>query len=173
MIKVWDLAVRVIHWGVALLVFTEYFNEDSRFWHRNLGYAAAILVLTRLAWGAFTGSYAHYRYWWPSPSRVGAYLCAIRAGRMPRMLGLNPPGAVIALLLWTLVLALGITGWMMGTDAFWGEEWLENLHENMAWALLGCVLIHLAIVLATSLMQRENLPKAMLTGRKRSGNRHG
>lgn len=30
-----------------------------------------------------------------------------------------------------LVLALGLTGYMMGADAYWGEEWLQSLHADV------------------------------------------
>jgi cytochrome b len=173
MIKVWDIVVRVIHWSVALLVLSEFLNESGAAWHRYLGYLAAGLVLARLAWGFATTSYARYAHWFPTPSRFIGYLRATLQGKPPRMLGLNPIGACMALLLWTLVLALGVTGWMMGLDAFWGEEWLEQVHETIAWTLLVCVAVHVTAVIATSIKQRENLPKAMITGKKRPLDRHG
>ncbi len=39
--------------------------------------------------------------------------------------------------LMALVLALGLTGYLQTTDMFWGEEWLEELHEGLAYTLLG------------------------------------
>lgn len=36
-----------------------------------------------------------------------------------------------------LVLALGMTGWMQTLDAFWGEAWLQELHEIIA-STLDC-----------------------------------
>ena len=70
------------------------------------------------------------------------------------------------LLLLALVLALGVTGWLLGTDAYWGDENLETLHEALAYGLLGCALIHVAGVLLVSWRTRVNLLKAMLTGYK-------
>jgi cytochrome b len=38
-------------------------------------------------------------------------------------------------LLWSLVLALGVTGWMTRLDAFWGDETLHDVHAWLAHAL--------------------------------------
>jgi cytochrome b len=70
-------------------------------------------------------------------------------------------------LLWLLVLLLGLTGWMSRLDMFWGEDSVLTVHSWLADALLVAVFVHLLGVLVMSFMWRENLPGAMLTGRKR------
>ncbi|SNS30863.1 Cytochrome b [Noviherbaspirillum humi] len=167
MVLVWDRLVRLIHWGVAALVAFNFLNEGGSTWHRYAGYATATLVLTRLAWGRFSRGHARFSRWWPGIAGLRAYFAASRAGRAPRFLGINPAGACMAVLLWLLILALGISGWMMGLDAFWGDEWLEILHEVIGYGLLACIGLHVASVIFVSIRHRENLPKAMLTGKKR------
>jgi cytochrome b len=71
-------------------------------------------------------------------------------------------------LLWVLVIALGITGWMTRLDAFWGDETLHDVHAWLAHALIAAVAVHVAGVLAMGWRWRENLVLAMLTGRKRA-----
>ena len=167
MIPVWDLLVRVVHWSVALLVVGNFLNEDGSAWHRYAGYLASSLVLVRLYWGFTSTGHARFSRWWPGFLGIKRYVRATLAGKAPRHLGINPAGAAMAIAIWALILSLGVTGWLMGTDAFWGEEWLEELHETIAWTLLTCVGLHVLAVIAMSIRHRENLPRAMLTGKKR------
>jgi cytochrome b len=60
-----------------------------------------------------------------------------------------------------------VTGYMMTTGAYWGAKWLEELHEAFAYGTLALAGLHVLGVVASSLMHRENLVKAMWTGRKR------
>ncbi|QDZ27318.1 cytochrome b/b6 domain-containing protein [Noviherbaspirillum sp. UKPF54] len=167
MIDVWDRVVRFVHWSVAALVLANFFIETGR-WHRYAGYLAAALVALRLAWGFTAPGYARFSRWWPGFRKIVTYLRQTIAGQAPRYIGINPMGASMAVLLWLLIAALGVTGWMMGLDAYWGEEWLQELHETSAYVLLGGVAIHVTSVIVVSIKNRENLPKAMLTGKKRS-----
>ena len=103
----------------------------------------------------------------PTPRRFVGYARAVVAGREPRTLGHNPAGGAMIVALLAVVAALGVTGWMMGLDAFWGAGWLEALHEALGNLGFGLVLFHWLGVAWESLRHRENLAKAMVTGRKR------
>ena len=96
-----------------------------------------------------------------------AYLRPLLRGAPPRSLGHNPLGVWMAWLIWLLVLLLGLTGWMSRLDAFWGDDFLTDLHAVLADILLIAVFVHLVGVGAMSWLWRENLPAAMITGKKR------
>ena len=65
------------------------------------------------------------------------------------------------------MLAICISGYLMTTDAFWGIEWVEEMHEVfVTWAEIS-VLAHVAAVLFESHRTGVNLPRAMVTGTKR------
>jgi len=66
-----------------------------------------------------------------------------------------------------IVLGLGTTGHMMEEiDAFWGEAWVEDLHENLSLALQVLLGLHLVGVFADSLRYRRHTWRSMITGKK-------
>ena len=165
-VYVWDRFVRLHHWSlVALLILDGFVLDGNDARHHWVGYAAAALVGARLIWGAVGSLPARFTSFFPTPARIRAYLSA---PRQP-MRGHNPLGAVMVLLFLALVLALGATGWLMGTDTYWGDENLEALHDALAYALMGCAIAHVGGVLLASWRTRVNLPHAMLTGYKVRG----
>lgn len=163
---VWDRLVRLTHWGVAGLVLFNSFNESGEI-HRLAGYLAVALVLVRLVHGLLAGGGSTAALPLPGWSLIRAHLADLLRGKGHSGPGHNPLGQWMAYLLWTLIIALGVTGWMARLDAFWGDDWLIDLHQGLANVLLGCVAVHLAGVVVMSHLQHENLVRAMLTGRKR------
>ncbi|RDK08350.1 cytochrome b/b6 domain-containing protein [Cupriavidus lacunae] len=165
-VQVWDPIVRLTHWGVAALVLWDLYEDSGGPLHRNLGYAAACLVLVRVAWGMVGSGAGNFREWLPRASGVVAYVKAAVAGHPPRFLGHNPLGALMMLVLWILILALAATGWMSRLDMFWGEDWPKDLHGVLAYLLLALVGMHVAAAILMSRLHKENLILSMVTGRK-------
>lgn len=166
-VRVWDAVVRLTHWSVAALVLWELVEDSGGRLHRTLGYAAAGLVLLRLLWGFAGSPPARFSTWLPSVPGLLAYCRALLAGRAPRHLGHTPLGALMMLAMWTLILALAVTGWLSRLDAFWGEDWPVDLHAVLADCLMVLVVVHVAAAIAMGRMHGENLVAAMIHGRKR------
>ncbi|RQP25200.1 cytochrome b/b6 domain-containing protein [Piscinibacter terrae] len=162
-VPVWDAAVRVGHWLLAGLVVFNLIAEDGGWWHRALGYIAAGVVVLRLTWALFASGGGGIAALKPSLRETLAYLRA----RAPRRIDHDPLGVWMVWLLWLLVLLLGLTGWMSRWDMFWGDDRVLIAHAWLADALMVAVLLHLLGVLVMSIVWRENLPGAMVTGRKR------
>lgn len=160
---VWDVAVRLHHWMLAALVIFCSIQDDGGQVHRAAGYAAAGLVVTRLLWGVLAKGHGSLAALKPSASATLAYVRA----RAPRCIGHDPLGLWMVWLLWSLVLLLGLTGWMSRLDTFWGDERLQDIHAWLADALLAAVALHLFGVGVMSWRWRENLSATMVTGRKR------
>lgn len=175
-VKVWDLFVRLFHWSlVTCVLLNQFVLEAGETPHEWSGYIASGLVVARILWG-FVGSYhARFSNFFPTPSRIRQHLVVLRQGRtgehvgthVDEHVGHNPLGALMMLALMALVLALGLTGWLQGTDTFWGEEWLQELHEWLANGLLLAAGLHAAAAIVMGRLERVNLVRAMVTGVKR------
>ena len=170
-LRVWDPFVRVFHWSLVSCVLVNFFVvDDGETLHQLVGYTASALVVARLVWGFVGSPHARFADFFPTPARLRAHLAAIRAGRHDFQPGHNPLGALMMLALMTLVLALGLTGFLQTTDLFWGEEWLEELHAGLATTLIALAGIHAAAAIVIGRLERVNLVGAMITGIKRTRN---
>jgi cytochrome b len=168
-VRIWDPFVRVFHWClVASFAVAWLTAEDWKALHMWAGYAAGSLIALRLLWGVVGTRYARFSQFVRSPLAVAAYVRDIVTGREARYLGHNPAGGLMILALIATMATVSVTGWMQTTDAYWGVEWVEELHEAVASLMLGLVGLHVLGVMVASLRHRENLIRAMLTGRKRS-----
>jgi cytochrome b len=69
-----------------------------------------------------------------------------------------------------LVLSLAvssISGWMQITERYFGVEWVERVHTWSSNLVLGLAIVHVLGVIVVGALQRENLVRAMITGKKR------
>lgn len=167
-VQVWDPLLRVLHWTLALACIANLsVLREADDLHEYVGYAAFAAVMIRLVWGLIGSPHARFGDFVPGPRRFFAYCSQLLRGKEPRYLGHNPAGAAMMMLLLMLVATCGMTGWMMGTDRFWGVEWVETLHEVAANVIIACVLLHVGGAVIESIRHRENLILSMITGRKR------
>jgi cytochrome b len=168
-VKVWDPFVRIFHWSlVGLFAFAFLTGDEWQQPHELAGYAIAGLVAARIVWGFVGSRHARFSTFVRSPNQVFRFLFATARLSAPRYLGHNPAGAAMILALLAATGVIATTGYMMTTDAYWGVEWVEEVHELAAWGALGLIALHLAGVVAASLEHGENLVRAMVTGRKRA-----
>lgn len=168
-VRVWDLVVRVFHWTVVTgCVLNLFILDDGGLPHEVVGYAVAVALSIRVVWGFIGTRYARFADFIPTPKRFASYMSDLVKGREPRTLGHNPAGALMMLVLMVLLAGVSITGWMMGLDAFWGEEWVEELHGFLANSIMVLALLHAAAALFESWRHSENLVWSMVTGRKRA-----
>ncbi len=169
-IRVWDPLVRIFHWSLVTLFALAFLTGDEldRV-HELAGYGIAALVALRILWG-FTGTFnARFSSFVRPPAVVIAYLKDMVAFRARRYLGHNPAAGAMIVVLLAALAGLTLTGWMLTLDAFWGIEWVGDIHEGIANFTLFLVFLHIAGVIFTSFETGENLVRSMITGRKRAG----
>ena len=164
---VWDAPVRVFHWLIVLSFVGAWLTSDGRAWrpvHVTLGYTMAGLLAFRLVWGLIGTRYARFANFVRGPRAAWQYLQSLLRSRPEHHAGHNPAGALAIVALLVLIAVTSASGWATWHDV--GGEWLEELHEGAANALFAVVIVHLAGVVLGSLAHRENLVRAMVTGRK-------
>ena len=120
----------------------------------------------RFVWGWVGTRHARFADFVRSPAVVWAYVQDMVRMRAPRHVGHNPLGAWAGLALIALTTLTGISGWMIADGDAPG--WLEEAHELAANALMATIAVHVLGVLFSGWLHRENLVRAMLTGRKRA-----
>ena len=161
-VRVWDLPLRLFHWTLVVAIAVAFLSseEESPFnqWHMVAGWVAAVLLVFRVVWGFVGGEHSRF-FDFVRPSRIGHHVSGLLAGKREASLGHNPLGAI------SVVILLALTAITVGTGAFGGEA-AEDLHGAIAWALLAMVGLHVAAVIVMSLIERENLFLAMITGTK-------
>lgn len=165
--RIWDPAVRLFHWSlVAGFAANALFTDDESKLHRWIGYAVVALVLFRLAWGFLGPRYARFASFPPDPRAALHQLRDIATGKRRVHLGHTPLGALMIYNLLASMLVIGVSGYLMTTDRFWGVAWTEQLHEAaVTWAELS-VVAHILAVVWESRRTGVNLPQAMITGVK-------
>lgn len=167
-ILVWDVPTRLFHWLLAASFAGAFLTAESerfRDIHVMLGYIFAGLIGFRLLWGLIGTRYARFRSFRFTPSELRGYLASLFTRAPRHYLGHNPAGAVAIFLMLALGVFAAASGYAVYND--YGGEWLEELHEGAANAMLLVVFVHIAGVVVSSLLHRENLARAMINGRKR------
>ena len=166
-VLVWDAPVRVFHWLMVLSFAGAYLTAESERWrllHVTLGYTMAGLLAFRLVWGLVGTRHARFASFVRGPAGVLRYLRSLVNAQPEHHIGHNPAGALAIVALLGLTGLVTAAGWATYNDL--GGEWLEELHEGAANAMLAVVGVHVAGVLLGSWLHHDNLVGAMLSGRK-------
>jgi cytochrome b len=169
-VRVWDLPTRVFHWSLALSFFGAYLLAEServRHLHVMFGYTVLALVLFRLVWGFLGTRYARFRSFAFGPHAVVDHLKGLARRDVREHAGHTPAGSWAIWLMLLLALITAVSGYLYFNEI--GGEAMEEVHEVAANAWLLVVFVHVAGVIVSSVAERQNLARAMVTGYKRLG----
>ncbi len=178
---VWDFPLRVFHWALAAGFVTAYWSAKYHHGeiHALIGYVLCILLLARLAWGFHGSRYSRFDSFIFSHQETIQYLRGVLDGKPRHYLGHNPAGALMVfamLALFVLILSTGLA--TLSLIDFEGPLLLfshaddqtsyaiRHLHAYLINIALMLVALHLLGVITGSIQHRENLVRAMVTGRK-------
>ncbi|WP_430424591.1 cytochrome b/b6 domain-containing protein [Phenylobacterium sp.] len=169
-LKVWDLPTRLFHWALVAAIVLAFLSseEDSALaqWHQAAGWIAGVLIVFRLVWGFLGGEHARFTDFL-RPERLVSHVGDLLRRRPAAELGHNPLGALAVVAMLALVAGSVVTGITLLTGGG------EDLHEALAYGLLAVIGVHVVGVIVMSFATRENLVRAMVTGRKPSDRHPG
>lgn len=198
-VQVWDPVVRIAHAVLILGFATAFVTEGKPAWlHAWAGYAVAATVAIRVVWGFAGPRNARFASFVTAPATALTYLRRLLAFRAPRHLGHSPAGGIMVVALLVALATTTATGIaylgvsrnqgplapVLGAGAAAIEaaaatrgetrvrrpgRWLKEVHEAAANVTLLLVIAHLGGVVLASIAHRENLPRAMIDGRKAAG----
>jgi cytochrome b len=163
-VRVWDAPLRLFHWLLVAAITVAFLSSEGDSpiagLHMAAGWIAAVLLVFRLFWGFIGGEHARFADF-VHPSGIVSHVRELVTGHPQRTIGHNPLGALAVL---ALLAATGAVLWTgIQVDAGQADE---DLHEAIAYGLLALIGIHVAAVGLMSVFTRENLARAMITGRK-------
>lgn len=188
-VRVWDPFIRISHWLLATAVFIDLFIEKPLWLHSWLGYLAVVLVLLRLVWGFVGPENARFTAFVRGPRLVASYLVKLLQFSSKRYLGHSPAGGAMIVALLIMVASTAGTGMIVlaqqnGEGPLAGiiakverssipgqrrpRLLMKTVHETCANITLALIILHIGGVALASVAHRENLIRAMITGRKRA-----
>ncbi len=180
-IKVWDLPVRIFHWSLVFLFIVAYITNnlgsDYFIYHLWSGYALIVLVSFRIIWGLVGSYHARFNHFVKTPVTTAKYALSVFKKTDKHYLGHNPLGAVMVIILLTVILIQGVTGLFTNDEifnvgplyAYISDELslqLTSLHRQLFYWILGAIALHILAVVLHVVLKRENIIKAMFTGKK-------
>jgi len=177
---VWDLPLRMFHWGLVLAVIGAIIAvENNRMdLHERAGLTVLGLMGFRIIWGFSGGYYARFLNFIVSPLALLRWLRAAKNdddGGQVRSAGHSPIAALSVLALLAIAAFMSSSG-MFSNDGILFDgplahlvpqstKFISTLHHNAKPILIVLIVLHLAAILYYKFRKKINLTKAMVTGR--------
>jgi cytochrome b len=167
MILVWDMPVRVFHWLLVICFAGGWLTSESerlQMIHYAFGYTACLLVLIRLVWGVIGTRYARFSQFLKSPKAVIGHFMAMLRGHPHHDVGHNPAGGLVMVALMVLILVIGFSGYLSVKEVL--GDFAGEIHESVASLALAVVILHVLAAIVMSLLEKQNLVRSMVNGKK-------
>jgi cytochrome b len=181
-VLVWDGVVRVFHWSLVAATATAAttgFLADASWMdvHVWAGVAAAALIVLRILWGFLGTTHARFCDFVAGPAPILRHVRGLLSGTAERHRGHNPLGGVMILAILLVITAVTLSGVVAlggvlkaGPLAFaisFATGWeAREVHEFLAFLVVGLAGVHVAGAIFESRRTGENLVRAMVDGRK-------
>ena len=174
---VWEWPLRLWHWAVAISVSValltglvpqlDYFSA-----HRIAGISVVALIVFRLLWGVFGGTYARFKNYYTTPK---AFIHHFTGKADPRVH--TSPGVLLTLAVLLTLTLQSVAGLFTTDDVFYEGpmvqfaedeivETASDLHRQGWKFVLALIAIHLSAHVVYLVFLRSRIPLSMFTGRK-------
>lgn len=183
-IFVWDIFVRVFHWGLVGAVIMSFYTIETSGApflfpievHAQAGYTVLGLLAFRWLWGLVGSDYARFRTFLVGPSGSLSYAKGV-IKRLPKSYaGHNPLGGWMVMIMLLSLTFQAVSGLFLSDDIFFQgplhglfggdvSKTLMSWHRFNSNLLIVLIGLHLAAIVVHRLMG-EKLVKAMITGVK-------
>ena len=164
---VWDAITRIFHWLLVLAFCAAQLTAEE--WdtaHEYAGYIILGLVAFRIIWGFVGPKNVRFVEFVKLPNSIMKHLARMLTGRHATEAGHNPAGGAMVVVLLAWLALTGITGWLSISLSGDIAEVVEVLHEILgifSWLL---VVVHIAGVIVMSFLERQDLARSMIDGKK-------
>lgn len=168
---VYDLPTRIFHWLFVALFVTAFViaktidDESVTFsYHMIAGMTLSFLVVLRIIWGLVGTKHAKFSGFALNPTDLIGYATGFFSGSKRRWAGHNPASSWAAVIMMTLALCLGITGYRMATGP--ENHDMKEVHETLATLFLIVALTHIAGIIVHTIRHKELIGLSMVDGKK-------
>ncbi len=180
-VAAWDIPTRLFHWILVTLIAAAYltyeFGDVNMTYHMWNGYTILTLCLYRLLWGFFGSSTARFSDFIKGPKAVIGYILSLRGNAPQKYLGHNPVGGLMIVALLGLILTQGTMGLFTSDDILVegplvflvSSDWVDtagSIHRLGFWVIVSFAAVHVAAALFYLFVKKENLIRAMVSGKK-------
>jgi cytochrome b len=178
-VVVWDLPTRLFHWLTVILLALLYVTERLNWMvlHVWAGYILLALVIFRFIWGFVGSDTARFRHFVGAPRKAVHHLRRIFHHEPDTVVGHNPAGGWMVLLMLGLLLVQSLSGIYTNNDVANEGRWSDvvpasisnAISDSHAWVwdvILATIVLHVIAIATYWAIKKHNLVAPMVTGRK-------
>ena len=182
-VKVWDGWVRLVHWGIVLLIGISWVSmkTGNAGVHYLSGYAVLTLLLFRIAWGVAGSDTARFARFLRSPLAALRHLAHFQRREPDTEIGHNAAGGWMVLVLLGLLLVQATSGLFANHEPGFDYDAhgplalrvsdatsarLTGIHHLTFKLILAAAGLHVLVVVAYRVLKGQDLVRPMFTGFK-------
>ncbi|WP_111979570.1 cytochrome b/b6 domain-containing protein [Algibacillus agarilyticus] len=178
-LKIWDSATRIFHWALVINIVAAWYTIENRLieLHEIAGHCLIGLLVFRLIWAILGSRTSRFTHFVVQPFAALRYLNKSIRLQAHHQVGHNPAGGWMVIVM-MCVLGFQVFSGLLSNDdlGFSGalsdhvskalSDTFTQLHRYSFNALVTLIWLHLVAVFFYVLIKKDNLIKAMFTGKK-------